>query len=110
MKKLLFVFAILPTMAYAGDDAVDCSKKPDGSVKCEVKKDNVVVDAVSVNGGDCDVAAGDKILHHAYNVGDKFTVPVKGGGIPIPGLGGCGYVRAVTVTTHDGKSKTFAPL
>lgn len=109
MKKLLFVFAILPSFAYAGDDAVDCAKKNDGSVKCEVKKDQVVVDAISVNGGgDCDVPAGDKVLHHAYKLGEKFTVPVKSEGLP--GLGSCAYVRAVTVQTHDGKKKTFAPL
>jgi hypothetical protein len=108
MKKLVLLFALLPTLAYAGDDAVDCVKKSDGSVKCEVKKDKVVVDAISVNGGDCDVPDGDKVLHHAYNKGDNFKVPVKSDS-PIPGFG-CSYVRAVKVTTHDGKSKTFAPM
>ncbi len=104
MKKLLFVFAILPSFAYAGDDAIDCSKKNDGSVK----KDQVIVDAITINGGDCDIPAGDKVLHHAYKLGEKFTVPIKSEGIP--GLSSCAYVSAVTVKTHDGKKKTFAPL
>lgn len=110
MKKLLFLSAILlSSTAYAADDAVECAKKNDGSVKCEVKKDQVVVDAISVNGGDCDVASGDKVLHHPYKIGEKFTVPVKREGI-LPGLGSCTYVRTVTVQTADGKKKTFAPL
>ncbi|WP_363348320.1 hypothetical protein [Methylocystis echinoides] len=109
MKKFLFLFAILPTLAYAGDDAVDCAKKNDGSVKCDVKKDQVVVDAIVVNGGDCPVAENDKVLHHAYKIGEKFTVPAKSDS-PLPGFGGCSYVRAVTIKTNDGKQKTFAPL
>ena len=108
MKKLLFLFVLLPSSAYAGDDAVECSKK-EGSVKCEVKKDKVIVDAIEVNGGDCPVAAGDKVLHHAYNKGDKFTVPAKSDS-PLPGFGACSYVREVTVKTHDGKKKTFEAL
>jgi uncharacterized protein YaiE (UPF0345 family) len=108
MKKLLFVLAILPSFAYAADDAVDCAKK-DGAVKCEVKKDKVVVDAITVNGGECPVADSDKVLHHAYNKGDKFTVPAKSA-YPLPGFDDCGYVRAVTIKTHDGKKKTFEAL
>jgi hypothetical protein len=108
MKKFLFLFAILPTFAHAGDDAVDCSKKNDGSVKCEVKKEQVVVDAIVINGGDCQVASSDKVLHHAYHLGDKFTVPIKSEGLP--GFADCSYVSSVKVKTHDGKSKTFAPL
>ena len=65
-------------------------------------------DAISVNGGECDVAAGDKVLHHSYNKGDKFSVPVKGGNT-LPFMG-CGYVRTVTVKMHDGKKKTFNAL
>lgn len=110
MKKFLFLFAILPSFAYAGaDDAVECAKKNDGSVKCEVKKDKVIVDAIEVNGGGCPVAPSDKVLHHAYSKGDKFTVPVKSDS-PLPGFGACSYVREVTVKTHDGKTKTFAAL
>lgn len=109
MKKFLFLFAILPTFAYASDDSIDCSKKPDGSVKCSVKKDGVIVDAITINGGDCAVPSSDKILHHAYNNGDKFSVPIKSEAV-IPGLGACSYVSSVKVQTHDGKSKTFAPL
>lgn len=108
MKKYLLVFAVLPTLAHAGDDAVDCSKKNDGSVKCEVKKERVVVDAISINGGDCQVPSSDKVLHHAYHHGEKFSVPVKSEGLP--GFESCSYVSSVTVKTHDGKSKTFAPL
>lgn len=109
MKKLVFLFAILPTLAHAGDDAVDCAKKNDGSVKCEVKKDQVVVDAIVVNGGSCLVDDADKVLHRAYRAGEKFTVPAKSDS-PLPGFGGCSYVRAVTIQTNDGKKKTFAPL
>ncbi|RTL80438.1 MAG: hypothetical protein EKK29_19195 [Hyphomicrobiales bacterium] len=108
MKKFLFLFALLPTLAYASDDAVDCAKKNDGSVKCEVKKDKVVVDAITVNGGGCPVAENAEVLHQPYNAGDKFTVPAKGGSI-VPGFG-CGYVRMVTIQTHDGKTKTFGPM
>jgi uncharacterized protein YaiE (UPF0345 family) len=110
MKKLIFILALLPSFAYAGaDDAVECAKKNDGSVKCEVKKDKVVVDAIEVNGGECAISAQDKVLHHAYNKGDKFTVPAKSD-MPIPGLDGCSYVREVTIKTHDGKKKTFEAL
>jgi hypothetical protein len=108
MKKLLFVFAVLPTFAYAADDAVDCAKK-DGAVKCEVKKDKTVVDAIVVNGGDCPVADNDKVLHHAYNKGEKFTVPAKGDIFP-PGFDDCSYVRIVTIKTRDGKKKTFSTM
>jgi hypothetical protein len=108
MKKFLFLFAILPTLAYAGEDAVECTKKNDGDVKCEVKKERVVVDAIAINGGDCQVPPSDKILHHPYHQGDKFSVPVKREGLP--GFAACSYVSSVTIKTHDGKSKTFAPL
>lgn len=108
MKKLLFLFAILPTLAHAGDDAVDCAKKNDGSVKCDVKKERVIVDAIAINGGDCQVPSSDKVLNHPYHQGDKFSVPVKSEGLP--GFGACSYVSSVTIKTHDGKSKTFAPL
>jgi hypothetical protein len=73
MKKLVLLFALLPTLAYAGDDAVECAKKSDGSVKCEVKKDKVVVDAISVNGGDCDVPDSDKVLWRVFvQITDPF--------------------------------------
>lgn len=108
MKKLLFLFALLPSFAQASDDAVSCSKKPDGSVNCEAKKDGVIVDAIAVNGGNCEISSSDKVLHHSYNLGEKFAVPIKREGIP--GLSACGYVSRVTVKTHDGKTKTFAPL
>lgn len=108
MKKFLFLFTILPTLAYAADDAVECAKKNDGSVKCEVKKELVVVDAIAVNGGDCPVPSSDKVLHHPYHHGDKFSVPVKREGLP--GFDACSYISSVTIRTHDGKSKTFAPL
>lgn len=108
MKKILFLFLMLPTFAHASDDALSCSKKDDGSVKCEVKKDGVIVDAIALNGGSCQVPPSDKILHHKYNHGEKFAVPNNSDGIP--GLSACGYVSSVTVKTHDGKSKTFAPL
>lgn len=110
MKKFWFLslFAILPTFAQASDEAVSCSKKPDGAVNCEVKKDGVIIDAIAVNGGNCEFPANDKVLHHSYNLGEKFALPIKRDGIP--GLSACGYVSSVTVKTHDGKSKTFAPL
>ncbi|MCX7899360.1 MAG: hypothetical protein N2444_04635 [Methylocystis sp.] len=111
MKKLLFALALTPLLgapAFASDDAVECSKK-EGKIKCEAKQDHVVVDSISVNGGECDVPAGDKVLHHAYNKGDKFSVPVMGDDAPLP-FTGCGYVRTVTVKTHDGKKKTFNAL
>lgn len=111
MKKLLplFLFALIPAVAYAKDDAVDCSKKHDGSVKCEAKKDQVIVDEIVVNGGDCTVQNNDKVLHHPYKIGDKFTVPAKSEN-PLPGFDGCSYVRIVTIKTHDGKKKTFNAL
>jgi len=105
MKKLLLAVVLLPSFAYAADDAVDCVKK-EGAVKCEVKKDKVIVDAIEVNGGDCPVSDKDKVLHHAYKKGDKFTVPGQSKDFP-PGFDDCSYVREVTVKTHDGKKKTF---
>lgn len=111
MKKLqlLFLFALIPAVAYAKDDAVECSKKRDGSVKCEVKKDKVIVDEIVVNGGGCTIPNNDKVLHHPYKVGDKFTVPAKSDS-PLPGFDDCSYVRIVTIKTHDGKKKTFDAL
>lgn len=109
MKKLLLLSLLLPSFAYASDDAVDCSKK-DGVVKCTVKKDHVIVDAISVNGDECAVPADPKIFHHAFNKGDKFSVPVTNGDSVLPIYGDCGYVRIVTIKTHDGKKKTFNAL
>ncbi|QGM98736.1 hypothetical protein [Methylocystis parvus] len=106
MKKLLLALVLFPSFAFAADDAVECSKKHDGSVKCDVKKDKVVVDAIVVNGGDCPVSEKDKVLHHPYNKGDKFTVPGQSKDFP-PGFDDCSYIREVTVKTHDGKKKTF---
>jgi hypothetical protein len=108
MKKLLFLFALLPTIAFASDDSVSCDKHPDGSVHCKAKKDGVIVDAITINGGNCEVPSSDKVLHHPYDLDEKFAVPIKREGIP--GLSACGYISSVTVKTHDGKSKTFAPL
>lgn len=112
MKKLLLAFALTPALAcfaYASDDAVECAKK-EGVVKCEVKKDKVVVDAISVNGGDCDVPPNDKVLHKAYKKGDKFSVPVKGDPDIPPGFDECGYVRTVTIKMRGGQKKTFNAL
>ena len=110
MKKFLFLvlFATLPNFAHAGDDALSCGKKHDGSIHCDVKKDSVVVDAISINGGACEVPPADSVLHHAYNSGEQFLLPLKSGGIP--SFSGCSYIRSVTIKTHDGKSLTFAPL
>jgi hypothetical protein len=108
MKKLVFVFALVPSFAFAADDAVECAKKHDGSVKCEVKKDKVIIDEVAVNGGECPLA-DTKVLHHPYKKGDKFSVAVKSDD-PLPGFEDCGYIRIVTVKTHDGKKKTFEAL
>lgn len=111
MKPLFLALVLTPALAgfaYAAD-AVDCSKKPDGSIKCEAKQNHVVVDAISVNGGECDVGEGDKVLHHAYKKGEKFSVPVKSEVLALP-FAGCGYVRSITVKTHDGHKKTFNAL
>lgn len=110
MKKLALALALTPILAgfaLASDDAVECAKK-EGVVKCEAKQ-NIIVDAISVNGGDCDVPASDKVVHHAYKKGDKFSVPVKGEDVALP-FSGCNYVRTVTVKMHDGKKKTFNAL
>lgn len=106
MKKLLLALVLLPSFAHAGDDAVDCGKKEGGVVKCEVKKDKVIIDSIVVNGGDCPVSDKDKALHHAYKKGDKFTVPGQSKDFP-PGFDDCSYLREVTIKTHDGKKKTF---
>ncbi|MCC3244507.1 hypothetical protein LG047_04080 [Methylocystis sp. WRRC1] len=98
MKKLLFaVLALAPSVAYAGDEAFDCSKK-DGDVECKVKKDHVSVKAVTIDGGDCAVPARDKAYHKTMAKGDKFK---------LPGSHECNYVRAFTITTEDGKTQKF---
>jgi hypothetical protein len=107
MKKLLFLIALWPSLAYASDEPMDCAKK-EGVVKCVVKKDDVLVDEVVVNGGDCAPDA-QEIVHHAFKKGDKFSVKVKSDGNPLSYLG-CGYVRIVKFKTHDGKEKTFSAL
>jgi hypothetical protein len=107
MRKLLFVLALTPSVAFAADEAVECGKK-EGVVKCKVNKENVVVDDISVNGGECAVTRDGKLFHHAFSKGDTFVVPVNGGGIP--GFDGCSYVRTVTIKTHDGQKKTFGAL
>lgn len=112
MKKLLLAFALSPLFAapaLASDDPVECAKK-EGVVHCEVKKDKVVVDAISVNGGDCDVPPNNKVLHKAYRKGDKFNVPEMGASDIPPGFDDCSYVRIVTIKMRGGQKKTFNAL
>ena len=52
MKKFALLFALIPSFAYASDDAFECGKK-DGVLECKAKKDGVSVDSVDVNGGEC---------------------------------------------------------
>lgn len=100
MKKLLLLTAILfaPTIASAGDEAFDCSKKFDGEVECKVKKDKVAVKAVAIDAGECTAPNDPKVYGKVMKKGDKFK---------LPGAHDCFYVSGFTITTADGKTQRF---
>jgi hypothetical protein len=98
MKKLLILLASLsPALAYAGDEAFDCSRK-NGDIECKAKKDHLTVKAVTIDGGECAVPAANKVYNKVLNKNDKFT---------LPGSHECFYVSAFTITTGDGKTQKF---
>ena len=76
--------------AYAGEEAFECSKH-DGDVVCKAKKDNVSVEIITINGGECDVPIDPKVHNKNFQKGEKFTVP---------GSHECMYVRTVSVKAH----------
>ncbi len=100
MKKIMLLAAFLlsPTIAYAGDEAFECSKKFDGEVECKVKKDKVAVKAVTLDAGECAAPTTSKVYGKAMKKGDKFK---------LPGTQECFYVSGFTITTTDGKSQRF---
>ena len=98
MKKLFILAALLaPCVAFAGDEAFDCSRK-DGDIECKAKKDHLTVKAVTIDGGECAVPAANKVYGKVMNKDDKFT---------LPGSHECFYVSAFTITTKDGKTQKF---
>lgn len=100
MKKILLSLLLLSTMAYAGDEEFDCAKshKHDHAVECTAKHDNVAIQSIELNGGNCESAVHPKIHHKVMKKGDKFIVP---------GSKECGYVASVIVHTHNGKTEHF---
>ncbi len=98
MKKFALLFALIPSFAYASDDAFECGKK-DGVLECKAKKDGVSVNSVDVNGGEC--APDAKMSHKAMKKGDKFK---------LSNSDDCLYVRMITIKTHDGKKQTVKAL
>ena len=102
MKKLLLLLALIPNVAYAGDEAFECTKKHGtGEIQCTAKQDRVAVDSITLNGGDCPSEAHPKIHHKVMMKGDKFIVP---------GSKECHYVSGMTLKTHHGKTQHFHAL
>lgn len=100
MKKILFSLLLVPSIAYAGDEQFDCHKshKLDHAVECTAKQDNVAIQSIEINGGNCESLVHPKIHHKVMKKGDKFIVP---------GSKECGYVASVIVHTHNGKTEHF---
>ena len=100
MKKILLALLLFPTMAYAGDEEFDCHKSlsHDFVVECKAKHDNVAVQSIEINGGNCSSAVHPRIHHKVMKKGDHFDVP---------GSKECGYVASVIVHTHSGKTEHF---
>lgn len=92
MKKLILLFCLLPSVCLA--ESFECSKK-DGDVVCKALKDNVAVNSIVINGGECESPIDSKLHHKIMMKGDKFIVP---------GAKDCFYVRSVHINTHDGKT------
>ncbi len=93
MKKLLPIFLLFPSLAFAEDITCEKSHKDSHRVHCKTTK---VMDVTlgSINGGECDAPA-----FHWRGKGE----------FAVPGTKRCGYVGAVSLTV-DGKNKVFAPL
>lgn len=98
MKKILAMFLLFPSLAFAGDEAFDCAKKSNGEIECKAKRDNVAVDSIKINGGSCESPVHEKIHHKVMMKGDKFYVP---------GAKDCHYVSGMSIKTHDGKTQHF---
>ena len=94
MKRFasILLFITSCNFAYASDDSFECSKH-DGDVVCKAKKNNVSVEAITINGGECQSPADANVYHKNFNKGEKFTVP---------GSHECFYVRTVSVKAHGG--------
>lgn len=100
MTKILFALLFFPTLAYAGDEEFDCAKshKQDHAVECKAKHDNVAIQSIEINGGNCESPVHPKIHHKVMKQGEHFIVP---------GSKECGYVAGMTVYTHSGKTLHF---
>lgn len=102
MKKLLILAALLPGIAYAGDEPFECNHNHhDGELHCSVKAETVSIRSVSINGGECEAPARHQVFSKTYHKGEKFTVP---------GTKECSYVRSVSITTDSGKTQTMTAL
>lgn len=98
MNKLMILLALLaPSAAFAGEGTFDCNRK-EGDIVCKVKKDHVTVKAVTIDGGECEVPAKNKVYGKVMNEDDKFT---------LPGSHECFYVSSFTIKTGDGKTQSF---
>jgi hypothetical protein len=101
MKKLLLLFVLAPSLAYA-DGAFDCSKTHGSAIfECTVKKDKVRVELVEINGGEC---ISPKIDTKVLKKGDKFSLP----NMDYSDM--CFYLRKVTIRTVEGKTQTFLAM
>ncbi len=101
MKKLLILAAFIPSVAFAGE-SFDCHKNharsESAEIICTAKHDNVAVDKITLNGGNCQSPVDPK-LHH--------KVMMKGDGFVVPGTKECGYVSGMSITDHNGKTHHF---
>ena len=100
MKKYLAFFALIPSLAYAAEDAFECSKH-DGEIQCKAKLDNVAVQTIEINGGKCASPVDSNLHHKVMMKGDKFNVP---------GSKECHYVSKITIQTHDGRTQHIHAL
>ncbi|MBM3574776.1 MAG: hypothetical protein FJX39_03530 [Alphaproteobacteria bacterium] len=101
MKKLLILAAFIPNIAFAGE-AFECHKNHasgnSSEIICTAKQDNVAVDEIKLNGGNCPSPVHEKIHH---------KVMMKGEGFVVPGTKECGYVSGMSIKDHNGKTHHF---
>jgi hypothetical protein len=91
MKKFAIAFLMLTTPANAYEH-FECSKH-DGEVSCKTTKQNVMIDDIKINNGNCSSDTNASFLHKTLMKGEKFVVP---------GSKECFYVSGVTITLKGG--------
>lgn len=91
MNKYALAILLMATPAYAYDH-FECSKH-NGEVSCKATKDNVVIDHIEINNGNCASVMNSNLQQKTLMKGEKFVVP---------GSKECFYVSGVKFTLKGG--------